>query len=94
MDDRTRSGTALQGARCSGCAKPFTQARKPRLSGLNLFISTSPGSEGRTGMVLLSFCGLCARVVREARPFNLPALDKAAEDLEALVLAECTGAVQ
>ena len=61
-----------------------------------MFISTTAGSEGRTGLAPVLLCGECrARVQAGARRFSdLPAMMKSAEALEKLVLANRVGALQ
>ncbi|MGC4080289.1 MAG: hypothetical protein QM702_25215 [Rubrivivax sp.] len=79
---------------CGGCGKPFNALRKPRERAMNVFVSLEPSSYGRTGFVPVTLCGACRRLVNGGTPFNLPALDRSAEDLERLVLADPTGPLQ
>lgn len=81
---------------CAGCEKPFGVARKPRAHATHAFISTDPASAGRAGSVPVLLCGVCARQAfgEGGSPFKLPAMGRAAEQLEALVLADRAGALQ
>lgn len=82
-------------SKCSGCDKPFTAARKPRERARQAFISTTPGSAGRTGIAPVVLCGACRARLRDGvSPFELPAMAKSAEALEMLVLADRTGPLQ
>lgn len=77
---------------CAGCSKPFGPARKLRSLGTVGFL----GSDGQISAMPVPLCGRCTAIVASpgARPFDLPGLEKLAQELEVLTLAERTGALQ
>lgn len=80
---------------CDGCAKPFSVVRRPRFQGYQTFTSTEAETRGRTGVVPLTLCGRCRDDVQAngGRVWSLPALEKAAGELETLTLANAEGSM-
>lgn len=90
--DKRIVGQAPAVRKCTGCAKPFTAVRKCRLSSVQSFAANN----GRVGVLPVYLCGVCLAAVKAAggRPWGLPGVEKAANELEQLVLAEQTGPCQ
>lgn len=90
--DKRIFGSAPAVRKCTGCTKPFTAVRKCRLRSAQSFAANN----GRVGVLPVYLCGVCLAAVKAAagRPWGLPGVEKAANELEQLVLAEQTGPLQ
>lgn len=77
---------------CAGCGKSFGPVRKVR----SLYVVGFRGINGQTSTHPAPLCGLCTAFVNGpgARPYDLPGLEKLAQGLEILTLAERTGGLQ
>lgn len=85
--------TACKRGHCAGCLKPFTAVRKPRETLTPAFY---PKGNHKTGIgAPVQVCGACRdRIARSGRPWSLGGLAELSEQLEQLVLAERSGALQ
>ncbi len=85
-------GHAPASRKCTGCAKPFTAVRKCRQRSVQAFAA----DDGRGGLLPVYLCGHCRDLARRSArsAFALPGVEKAANELEQLVLAKFTGPTQ
>lgn len=88
----SRDSRAVAPRSCAGCDKPFNNLRQPRTFVWVAFVKVDGTKAARVPALL---CGRCRdHCAGEARPFDLPGLERAAQALEMLTLAERTGALQ